>query len=217
MAFGASTLTVQDVITRVKRQFGDEAGVQVTDDDIIRWVNDGTREIVSKNGILRTKATTNVVAGMSKYAFPADILTLVSITFDGRPVRHMSFQDAQQWVLDVDPDLTATGTPEIWYEWANELNFYPTPNASITGGIVSYYVRAPALATDGLSVLELPNRYFDRLMEYVMHKAYQMDDDTGASQAELAKMESNLNALAEEETNPQNLFYPTITVLYEDM
>ena len=43
------TLNIQDVANRVKRTFGDESGVQVTDDDIIRWVNDAQLEISRQN------------------------------------------------------------------------------------------------------------------------------------------------------------------------
>ena len=43
------TKTVQDVLLSVKRQFGDESGVQVTDSDIVRWVDDAQREISMNN------------------------------------------------------------------------------------------------------------------------------------------------------------------------
>ena len=46
MSFTA-TKTVSDIATDVKRTFGDEAGVQVNDTDIARWINSAQIEIVS--------------------------------------------------------------------------------------------------------------------------------------------------------------------------
>ena len=42
--------TGNQIFARVKRQFGDEAGVQVTADDLIMWLNDAMREAVIQNG-----------------------------------------------------------------------------------------------------------------------------------------------------------------------
>lgn len=217
MAFSDSDITVQDVNVRVKHQFGDEAGVQVSDDDILRWINDGQREIVQKNSILRAKADTNIVNGQNKYTFPSDILTLNNITYEGKPLKAMSFQDAQQYILNIDPGLVETGTPLFWYEWANELSLYPKPDADIVNGLTIYYIKLPSKVTSSIDKLSLPDRYFDRLMEYVMSKAYEMDDDIAASNNQLQKMEASLNSQHEVETEYQTNFYPTITVLIEDM
>lgn len=45
--FFPSTYTVQDVLTEIKRTFGDEAGVQITDADIYRWIDRGQIELFS--------------------------------------------------------------------------------------------------------------------------------------------------------------------------
>ena len=64
--------TALDVITRVKTQFGDNSGAQLTDSTIIRWINDGQQEIVNNNPILKAVKQTNIVAGQAEYTFPGD-------------------------------------------------------------------------------------------------------------------------------------------------
>ena len=45
------TRTTQDVADRVKDSFGDTSGSQITDEMLVRWINDGQQEIVNNNAI----------------------------------------------------------------------------------------------------------------------------------------------------------------------
>jgi hypothetical protein len=48
------TKTALDVVQRIKTQFGDNSGAQLTDDVIYRWINDGQQEIVNHSKTLKT-------------------------------------------------------------------------------------------------------------------------------------------------------------------
>src|SRR5215212_5975441 len=73
-------MNVSDIKTRIKRTFGDESGVQVTDEDIVRWINDAQRAIVTQNeSLLEVTALASLVAGTQEYTLPADILILKAI------------------------------------------------------------------------------------------------------------------------------------------
>src|SRR5215813_3046774 len=75
-------MIVSDVVIRVRRIFGDEAAVQVTDDDIIRWINDGQIEVVKHNeGALQKSDLVDLVANQSTYAMPADLLIVRALRF----------------------------------------------------------------------------------------------------------------------------------------
>jgi hypothetical protein len=50
-------MLVSEIATRVRRQFGDDVGILITDADIIRWVNDAQREIAVKANLLQVRAT----------------------------------------------------------------------------------------------------------------------------------------------------------------
>ncbi len=40
-----ATLTCQVIAADVRAKFGDDAGVQLSDSDIIRWINNGARRL----------------------------------------------------------------------------------------------------------------------------------------------------------------------------
>ena len=48
MSYLTSTYTGTDVSSYVKRQFGDESGVQITDEDIVHWINAGVMRFSEK-------------------------------------------------------------------------------------------------------------------------------------------------------------------------
>ena len=216
MPEGSNTYRVSDVAVRVKRQFGDEAGVQVTDADIFRWVNDGQREIAAKNDLLRTRAAADIVAGQNTYGNPPDVLRFISVYYDGNPLRHINFQEADGWILSQDPSVALSGKPTIWYSFANEILLYPKPDADIAGGLVSYYSQLPAAVTSLDNTIALPDRYFSRLLEFVMAQAYEMDDDWTAAGNKVSQLNSALQEASEEENTTQHAVYPSITVLPED-
>ena len=56
------TLTGTDVADRVRSQFGDVSGAQLADTAILRWINDGQREIVNSNPILRATKLSDINA-----------------------------------------------------------------------------------------------------------------------------------------------------------
>lgn len=70
MSLGTITRRVSNVISHVTRQFGDESGAQISSEDIIRWLNDGQREIASITKFNELVATTNFVPGTYEYPLP---------------------------------------------------------------------------------------------------------------------------------------------------
>ena len=217
MTIGPTTKTVQNVIDHVKRQFGDESGVQVTDADIIRWINTGQVEILNKNPILKARAATSTVSGQYEYTLPTDILRIQSIMYNGSPIRYMSFQEAQEYVVNNDPLRTKSGSPTVWFEWAGALNLFPTPDVSSDDALVIYYVKVPTAVTTGTDLLSVPDTYYNAMLHYVMEQAYEQDDDWTASGNKSSQFESSVLTLANEENYSNMNTYPTITILPEDM
>ena len=68
MSYSSPNKTVGDVYNVVKRIFGDESGVQLTNDDIVRWINEAQVDISKQNQVLQTTATVAVTANTATYA-----------------------------------------------------------------------------------------------------------------------------------------------------
>ena len=86
MSYLTSTYTGTDVSSYVKRQFGDESGVQITDEDIVHWINAGVNEIFRKNEPVKAIAQTDVTVDVSEYTFPPDVFKVQSILYNGVPL-----------------------------------------------------------------------------------------------------------------------------------
>ena len=214
--FTDTTLHVSDVLSHIKRQFGDEAAVQITDSDIIRWVNAGQAEIFRRSEPIKSSMTADIVAGQATYSFPGDILRVQSLLYNGLPLKQLSYQEAEEYILDEDPNTTALGTGIIWYEWGGTFTIYPTPDSSSTGGLTIQYVRKPVVVEAATDLLSIPDAYYNRLIEYVLQQAYEMDENFQASELKGTQFTQNLESY----TNPENTIgntYPTITTLDEDL
>lgn len=218
MGLAPTTLKVSDIGIALKRTFGDESAVQITDADIIRWINAAQREILTTNKILKVLATADLVAGTYQYTFPSqNIIEVQSILVNNRKMDYRSFQEAEEYIMKVDPDRSLTGDPTLWYEWAGTFYLYPMPDTSYTAGIQIFYVDSPAvvtLLTDGLS---LPDSFFNRILEYCLGQAYEMDEDSQNSQYKLSQFSKGLDVMSNAESMAGNDTYPRITVLEDDM
>jgi hypothetical protein len=149
MPIAPSSKLVSDVLTAVKRQFGDESGAQVTDTDIIRWINQGQLEIAKLNKPFKSIATTNTVVGQNSYDFPSDkILTIEALYYNGAPIKNISFSEIQETVLANTDPTQLNGTPTVWYEWDEKIYLYPVPdtaNKVLTAYITHYPATVSAI------------------------------------------------------------------------
>ena len=205
--------TALDVITRVKTQFGDNSGAQLTDSTIIRWINDGQQEIVNNNAILKAAKTSNIVAGQAEYTFPEDKVQYIeAIYVNNRPVKNLSPQSFRDFILSDDPDTVASSKyPDVWYERAGVITFYPTPNESFTNGLKLEYVEMPAAVTATDSPLGVPDRYLNNLVNYCMMQALEYDENYSAAQYKLVQFRDGLDRLSYKENISQTDMYPSVS------
>lgn len=210
MPLRPTTYTFADLRQNVKRLFGDESGVQLDDTDIVRWANEGQQAIVARNRILRSKSSSTTTAGTDTYTFPdSDIYEVSSIEIEGQLVPHISIEDAELRIMRVDPNKEQSGRPEYWYLWDDEFTLWPVPDASYD--LTLRYVRLPNKLTGSASEsLDVPDKYYSALVDYVMAKCYEMDEAFDASGAKMQSFEAHLSIHGEEERNAQEMRHPVI-------
>ena len=218
MGLNTTTKLVSDVVTDVRRTFGDEASIQITDADIIRWVNSAQREILIQNKILRAVGTTDVTAGQSEYNLASlNVVSIQSIHLSGRKLEYRSFNEAEEYVQRQDPLKKVSSDPTMWFEWGGTINLYPIPDTTVVAGLTVYYIKDPimlALVTDALSV---PDSYYETVLQFVMAKAYELDEDTQNATTKYGQFTARLNTLADAEAYPNQDTYPRISIREEDM
>ena len=205
--------TALDVITRVKTQFGDNSGAQLNDQTIFRWINDGQQEIVNNNPILKDTKLSSIVAGQSEYSFPTDKVQYIEAVFvDGRPIKNLSPQSYREFIMSDDPGNTAKSKyPDVWYERAGVITFYPTPETDFPDGLKLEYVKMPTSVTATDSPLGVPDRYMTNLVNFCMMQALEYDENYSAAQYKMAQFRDGLDRLSYKENISQNDMYPGVS------
>lgn len=213
------THSVQDVIDDVTRQFGDEAEIQISSSDIIRWVNNAQREITQTNTTINEAvATSNIVANQTSYALLSDpafanMLNIQTILFEGAPLKNMEFNDALKYIIDGKDD--DHGDPTIWYIKAGLLHFWPVPDRSITNGFSIYFNKAPVKVTGAGDMLSVPDNFYNAVLQLVMGYAYEMDENPQMAQMKQQQAAQSIN-IQQNQTISQMQYFPTIQQDPED-
>jgi hypothetical protein len=217
-------MNVADIRTRVKRNFGDESGVQITDDDITRWINDGQRQIVLQNeGLLEKTATANCTVNIQEYSLPSDILILRAVHFKytGEEsyfwLRGYSLNEFNEYIDGWDGSTFNKGRPLCYTVYAGQLKVFPIPDTTITSAFKIYYTRSPVDVSGPTDTPDLPILYHESLVKYCLTQAYEIDEDWTASEQKAAELATDLKLLRGREDWKKQETYPLITVLDEDI
>jgi hypothetical protein len=213
------TRTGTEVANSVKRQFGDPDGRQITNDDILNWINSAQQDIISQNPILKDSAQTNVVSGQDIYTYPSESIQYIeALHYDGVPLEHYTFQEAQTYILsNPDADIVQDVKPSIWYERAGNIYLFPKPLENVTNGLRLFFVRQPANLASLGDTLSVPDKYFQRVIDLVLARAYQLDENWEAAQYKQAEYVNAMNLLANQENVTQVNSYSTNTARIEDL
>lgn len=216
-------MIVSDVITRVRRLFGDESAVQVTNDDIIRWINDSQIEIVKTNDTaLQTSSFISLVADQSTYTLPTDLLILRSLRYkyaDMLSYSALKYKNMQQFDESVDGwDGTRynSANPILFTMYEGNVVLFPTPDQSSTNGLKLLYNKKPADVVDTTDALPLPLIYHNTILKYCMWQASLLDEVNEAAVMYQSNFQQDLNTLSANEVQDPVATYSTITVLEYD-
>jgi hypothetical protein len=215
-----ATLTVQEILTRVQRAFGDEAQAQLTNADVIRWINDAMREIANNNNLLQVKATANTTVNVSAYALPAGIARLHSVRFRGLALQAISLEQADELIGSVDLTIQQgypVGMPTHYWIFANQINLYPAPDTTATTDLTLYYTRQANPVVNLGDVPELPEQYHNRIVEYCMARAYELDENFFIASMKDQAFQAGVDKLRQDESWENQELYPFITSSSEDV
>lgn len=210
MSLRPSTRTFGALAQDVKRLFGDEAGVQLADGDIQRWANAAQMEIVSNNKAIKAKASTPSVVGQSDYTFPdVKIQQVEAMHYDNVRLENVPFAEAERTIIANDPEQLEQGTPVFWYEWDGEFTIWPKPDE--IKAITLYFTAYPEeLTGDPLQPLAVADKFYNAVVDYVLQKCYEMDEDFNASQLAENRFRAALENQMEDERQAQHMTYPAV-------
>lgn len=217
-------LTLAQIKMDVKRIFGDESGVQITDTDITRWANRALSEIVQQNdGLLQAVAQTSLVANQQQYSPPAGMLTIKKIRVKRDTdlsyfkIEGMTYQEFDEYIDGWKGTYYGTSPiPSVYMYFANMISVFPIPTDNVTNGMEITYSRRPAsLVADG-DIPDVPEEYHDAIIDFVLYQAYEMDENWEGAGNKSMQFTSALQSNRNREDTMTQATYPRITVLAED-
>lgn len=219
-----AALTVSDIFTRVQRTFGDEAAVQVTEADCIRWINDAQREVAMQHeNLLMTEGFITTVAGTAEYSLPADCFTVVHVAYKDAsqgsyyPLRFLPKAAMNAYAAGWDGTDYSAGYPQVFTKDTNsKIILFPRPDASVTNGVKIDYARYPVDLTSSASAIDLPHYYHSYVEHFCMMKAYEKDEDWEAAQAKAQLAQSTMDFNNARESWFGRETYPAVIPLVED-
>jgi uncharacterized protein YfaT (DUF1175 family) len=80
-----------------------------------------------------------------------------------------------------------------------------------------FFVRQPANLATLSATLSVPDKYFQRVIDLVLARAYQLDENWEAAQYKQAEYVNAMNLLANQENATQVNSYSTNTARIEDL
>lgn len=217
-------MIASDIITRVRRVFGDEASVQVQDADILRWINDGQVEIIKHNDTaLQKTGYVNLVLGQAEYTLPTDMMILRSLRYKFAAMtafsslRYRNMQQFDESIDGWDGNLYSQGNPIFFTVYEDKAILFPTPNESVTSGLKVLYNQKPTDVVANGDALALPLIYHNTILKYCMWQASLLDENNDVALMFKNDFQSDTDMLQNNETVDPVERYQTITVLADDM
>jgi hypothetical protein len=204
-------LSAQSIIRRVVDTLQDMTSVRWTIPELVRYLNDGQREVILFRPDASNKnATLTCVAG-AKQALPADGAKLIDV------IRNAATGSNNSSVRLVPREILDTQIPN-WYNLAGNINtvhytydprdpkvFYVYPPALDTTQLDINYsafptdVAEPADGSDYTDVtgdIDIPDIYGNVITDYILYRAYTKDSEyTGNAQRAVAHYQTFSTAL----------------------
>lgn len=216
-------MLVSDIITRVRRTFGDEAAVQIQDPDIIRWINDAQIEIVKRNeAALQKTSFIDLVANQAQYTMPTDLLLLRSLRYKFNSMQsysNLDYKSMQQFDESIDGwdgTFFTAGQPQFFTLFEGKVLLFPTPDQSSTNGLKVLYNQKPTDVTVAGDSPALPAIYHPTIVKYCMWQASLLDEDLDPATLYEGHFRNDMDILMNRETKDSTAAYATITVRDED-
>jgi len=221
MAAETYTYKAARIAQDVKDKFGDVGSVQINDQMLLRWINDGMRAVVAQNPVIKRVLSGNILAGQALYdfttVFPSSrVLAYDSMTYRTKPLKIVPFSEFQAYIADRDRLGDSAGEPTIMTMFGDTMTLWPTPSETVANGLTCYLSIYPEDVVNLESVLPLPDRFYNALADYVLAQAFELDENFDAAAQKRQHFDiANQREFGREDRNPTD-FYSTITPSVDD-
>lgn len=184
-------VVASSIINRVRQQLVDNGATQRwTDTELLYWLSDGQRAIVSANPSASATVTTLALVVGTRQTLPTASFKLLNVyrNLTAGGVSGVSCLYVPRAVLDTQyPNWhtasTATSAVTHWtYDEIDPQAFYVYPRNDGTGSVEINYSANPTDVASTSSNISVRDIYATALFDYVMFRAHSKDGDYAAGQ-----------------------------------
>lgn len=182
-------LTASYVIDGAALILQDETFVRWSADELLRWYNDGVREVVTLRPDAYPTTQAVALAEGTRQTLPTHADKLIRITRNmgtggttpGRAIRQvdMASLDAQQPDWHTDP--AKAEARHFMVDVREPRTFYVYPANTGTGYVEMTYSTLPPVALTSSTVLSIPDSFANALLDYVLFRAFSKDGEHPAN------------------------------------
>lgn len=189
-----------DLINRVSRILNDEGGERRwSQPELLEWLNDGQREVVLHRPDASVKSVNFSCTNNARQTLPDEALGLVDVVrnADGTPI----FQIVSlEWGV-LDHGIESDQIDLFSFDERNPRDFYlhPTPDAGTVVELVYSVLPQEVVVTDfesGTTPLSISALYANAVLDYMLFRALQKEDDAASGSRAAAHYEAFLSSLA---------------------
>ncbi len=190
-----------DLINRVSRILNDEedGARRWGQSELLEWLNDGQREVVLHRPDASVKSVEFTCINNTRQTLPEEALSLVDVVrnTDGTPIFQMA---SLEWGC-LDHGMESDRIDLFSFDERNPRAFYlhPIPDAGSVVELVYSVLPQEVVVTDfdgDASLLSISAIYANAVLDYMLFRALQKEDDAASSSRAAAHYEAFLTSLA---------------------
>jgi hypothetical protein len=178
--------TGQEIADDVRTIFGDTLSVQITDPDLLRWINDAQLKMARTMENTTVVSTTAVIGNNEFLPLPAGFLKLWNASIGDAAA---SLNNLLELFITNLADVNAKdpyrynssnfGRPTSIYRTPTSFGFYPIPDLGY--GLKLQYSKRPTVLTalaDTIDATVFSDEFLPDLKQFVLARCYEADDQS---------------------------------------
>jgi len=158
-------MTPTEVITAARRAYNADDDTFWTEAEFLTLLYEAQMELVHAGLIIEKRFSTTTVVNQREYDYPANIISIKRITYDGEKLHPIDFRDDDAITIN-NSSTTDTGSPLYYQIWDYDIHLRPIPDDTKTLEIWGY--AEPIQLANITSALEVPSEYHPGLKNYLL-------------------------------------------------
>ncbi len=173
-----SSTPASTIITNARYYLNEEAGAAnefFSDTELLRWVNDGMRDIAAKSHCTETTESVDLAADTVEYSLTTNYIAVKGVVYINADGESLGLLEGNVRSIG-EPD---SEEPAYWYEYAGKVGVYPALASRTTETVTVYLVTRPSDISSSADITT-PAVYDTALTLYVVAQGFLKDRKFGS-------------------------------------